>query len=94
MYADDTVIYRSHKSIEQIEAKLQEDFASITPWLEENQLVINMKKGKTESMLFGTEKRLSDLNNQQIDLEYNGSKVSSTSTRVFTLLCEDTACGT
>ena len=27
MYADDTVIYCSHKSIEQIEAKLQEDFA-------------------------------------------------------------------
>ena len=30
-------------------------------------------------MLFGTEKRLSNLNNQQIDLEYNSSKVSSTS---------------
>ncbi len=79
MYADDTVIYCSHKSIEQMEAKLQEDFASITSWLEENQLVINMKKGKTESMLFGTEKRLSNLSNQQIDLEYNGLKVSSTS---------------
>ncbi len=30
MYADDTVIYCSHESIEQIEAKLQEDFESIT----------------------------------------------------------------
>ena len=71
MYADDTVIYYSHKNIEQIEEKLQVDFTNITSWLEDNQLVINLKKGKTEAMLFGTEKRLSNLNNQQINLEYN-----------------------
>ena len=41
--------------------------------------MINLKKGKTETMLFGTEKRLSNLNNQQINLEYNGSKVYFTS---------------
>ena len=79
MYADDTVIYYSHKNIEQIEEKLQVDFTNITSWLEDNQLVINLKKGKTEVMLFGTEKRLSNLNNQQINLEYNGSKVHFTS---------------
>ena len=71
MYADDTVIYYSHKNIEQIEEKLQVDFTNITSWFEDNQLVINLKKGKTEAMLFGTEKRLSNLNNQQINLEYN-----------------------
>ena len=59
MYADDTVIYYSHKNIEQIEEKLQVDFTNITSWLKDNQLVINLKKGKTEAMLFGTEKRLS-----------------------------------
>jgi retron-type reverse transcriptase len=46
MYADDTVIYYSHKDIEVIEKKLQDDLASITSWLQQNQLIINMKKGK------------------------------------------------
>ena len=57
----------------------QVDFTNITSWLEDNRLVINLKKGKTETMLFGTEKWLSNLNNQQINLEYNGSKVYFTS---------------
>ena len=46
MYANDTVIYYSHKNMEQIEEKLQVDFTNITSWLEDNQLVINLKKGK------------------------------------------------
>ncbi|CAB4009277.1 Hypothetical predicted protein, partial [Paramuricea clavata] len=79
MYADDTVIYYSHKDIEVIEKKLQDDLASITSWLQQNQLIINMKKGKTESMLFGTGKRLSTLNGRQMNLECNGSKVNFTS---------------
>ncbi|CAB4016872.1 Hypothetical predicted protein [Paramuricea clavata] len=79
MYADDTVIYYSHKDIEVIEKKLQDDLASITSWLQQNQLIINMKKGKTESMLFGTGKRLSTLNGRQMNLECNASKVNFTS---------------
>ena len=79
MYADDTVIYYSHKDIEVIEKKLQDDLTSITSWLQQNQLIINMKKGKTESMLFGTGKRLSTLNDRQMNLECNGSKVNFTS---------------
>ena len=83
MYADDTAIYYSHKSIKQIEVKLQANLTNITSWLEDNRLVINMKKGKTETMLFGTEKRLSNLNNQRIDIEYNGLKVNFTSCYKF-----------
>ena len=45
MYADDTVIYYSHKDIEVIEKKLQDDLASITSWLQQNQPIINIKKG-------------------------------------------------
>ena len=30
---------------------------SIAVWLKENELIINLKKGKTESLLFGTAKR-------------------------------------
>ena len=32
--------------MEQIEEKLQVDFTNITSWLEDNQLVINLKKGE------------------------------------------------
>ena len=31
----------------------------ISNWLKENELIINMKEGKTEALLFGTAKRIS-----------------------------------
>ena len=57
LYADDTVIYSSAKSKEEIEKNLTEDFGRVADWMEENDLVTNMKKGKTECMLFGTKQR-------------------------------------
>ena len=53
-YADDTVIYTSGKRKEDVEKALQEDFTSLADWLELNDLIINLKKGKTECTLFGT----------------------------------------
>jgi len=53
-YADDTIIYLPGKTIENVEMKLQEDFNAVAEWLESMDLVCNMKKGKTEVMLFGT----------------------------------------
>lgn len=77
MFVDDTVNDYSHKDIEVIENNLLDDLANITSWLQQNQLIINMKKGKTESMLFGTRKRLSTLKDQ-INLECNGSNFNFT----------------
>ena len=57
MYADDTVIYTSDKLFSTIKSNLTEDFARVTTWLEENQLIVNLRKGKTECMLFGTSQR-------------------------------------
>ena len=56
-YADDTVLYVADKQTQSIRAKLDEDMELIANWLKENELVINLKKGKTESLLFGTAKR-------------------------------------
>ena len=56
-YADDTVLYVADKQTQSISAKLDEDMELIASWLKENELVINLKKGKTESLLFGTAKR-------------------------------------
>ena len=61
MYADDTVIFVSAKSKEDLEQKLMEDFTHIAELMETNDLVTNMKKGKTECMLFGTTKRTKDI---------------------------------
>ena len=47
VYADDTVIYTSDKSFSTIKSNLTEDFARVATWLEENQLIVDLKKGKT-----------------------------------------------
>ena len=57
MYADDTVIFTSGKSKEELERNLTADFTSVADWMESHDLIINMKKGKTECMLFGTIRR-------------------------------------
>ena len=59
IHADDTVIYTSGSDISVIEQTLASKMNNITRWLDRNRLVINLKKGKTESLLFGTARRLS-----------------------------------
>ena len=50
-YADDTVIYTTHrKTIKVIENTLSANMTVIKDWLEKNRLIINLKRGKTESM--------------------------------------------
>ena len=39
---------------------------------------MNLKKGKTECMLFGTGKRLSKLDNRVLDLNINFTKINPT----------------
>ena len=57
-YADDTVLYYSNEDINIIEGKLNEDLENISHYFDSNELIINLKKGKTEAMLFGTSKRI------------------------------------
>ena len=58
MYADDAIIYTSHSSFPVIETILTTEIKGISEWMNENRLIINLKKGKPEPMLFGTAKRL------------------------------------
>ena len=46
-YADDTVIYVADKDVAVINSKLTKDMDAIAKWLDENALIINLKKGKT-----------------------------------------------
>ena len=57
-YADDTVVYAADKDIREINLKLSKVMNDLGNWLDENELVLNLKKGKTEALLFGTAKRL------------------------------------
>ena len=57
-YVDDTVIYTSVKCSEPIQKKLNEDITEVNRWLNNNDLFLNLKKGKTECILFGTLSRI------------------------------------
>ena len=59
MYADDTVLHYAHKEVSIIEEELTEDLSRLSEWFEQNELIVNLKKGTTECMLFGTGKNLS-----------------------------------
>ena len=82
-YADDTALLVSHKDVKVIETLLNTDFSNICHWLEENDLIINMKKGKTEFMIFGTNPRLKKLSNPPINLSYRNVPVFYTTTYTY-----------
>ena len=71
MSTDDTVVYYAVSDINIIERKMNEDFKYIAQYLDDSELVINLKKGKTESMLLGTAEILLTVNNFNIFYRFN-----------------------
>ena len=57
-YADDTVLYVADQDIQSINAKLSKDMDCLGDWPKNNELVLNLKKIKTETLLFGTPQRI------------------------------------
>ena len=49
----------------------------IKDWLDKNRLIIILKKGKTESMLFGTAKRLCSHNDLKVTMQGNLINIAS-----------------
>ena len=78
-FADDTVIFVSSKKVCDIEYLLNSDLNSVSLYLNTNELVANLKKGKTESMLFGTAKRISSLpgDSRNLKLFFNDNPILS-----------------
>ena len=83
MYADDTVIFCSHKNINTIKEKLELDFNSLGDWLYENELIVNYKKDKTEVMFFGTQKRLQKISETPVKINYNGNTINTTASYTY-----------
>ena len=78
MYADDTVLYVSHESKEKIENDLNQDMQNLLSYFRKNELVINLKKRKTETMLFGRTKRLKAAGENNV--LYNNQRINFTET--------------
>ncbi len=77
-YADDTVMFVSGSSLDEVEGKLNFDLKHLKAWFDENELLVNLKKGKTESMVFGTAKRLSKTERKEMKIEVNGTSIKRT----------------
>ena len=75
MYADDTVIYNAHKDKKVIEDLLEEDLKHINYYFDENELIINFKKWKTECMLLGTAKRIA-LTDRKLSVCYRDKAIN------------------
>ena len=59
LYADDTVIYYADKRSSDVEMILNTELNCLAKWLDDNNLIINIKKRKTEFVLYGSSKKLS-----------------------------------
>ena len=57
LYADETVLFYAGKTSTEIENVLGSELEQIARWLNENNLVINLKKSKTGCVLYGTHQK-------------------------------------
>ena len=78
MYTDEKVLHVSHESKKKIENNLNQDMQNQLSYFPKNEPFINFKKGKTETMLFGTTKRLKAAG--EIGVLYNNQRINFTET--------------
>ena len=78
MFADDTVVSYAGKSTEEIESVLNsEPEIYIFRYFIKNDLIVNLRKGKTEALLFGTRRRLNMLHGK-LALKFGPFEINST----------------
>ena len=71
-YADDTIIYVACREIKEINTRLSNAVAELSVWFSENDLILNLNKGKTEALLFGTAQRIRKCTEPLCTLHENG----------------------
>ena len=57
-YAEDTVLFYTDSDVSKIESVLNYEMKKVGLYCNQNEHLFNLKKGKTEAMLFGAQKRL------------------------------------
>ena len=85
-YVDDIVIFTAAKDLEFIQGHLSEDCHNLSSWFRDNELVLNLKKGKTECMIFSPAKRLNAFNGRQLALTVNGTLINYNTTSSYKYL--------
>ena len=75
LYADDAVLYFSHKEASVIQNVLNREAEIISKWFQDKCLVPNLQKGKTEFILYGTYQKLAK--NPTCVIVINGTPVFS-----------------
>ena len=76
-FVDEIVTFLPGKSRLEIEQGLHLNLVNISNYFCENEVVIHLKPGKTESMLFATGRKLSQ-NKKALKLEYKSKIIVST----------------
>ena len=74
-YADYTVVYIDGKNLKDVSNLLSIDLSFVFKWIKENELLMNLKQGKTEALLFGTSKKTTQ-NTKDFEIYTNKSKIS------------------
>ena len=74
--ADNFETYTTAKDIATIQRNLSEDINNLCQWFEENELIINLEKGKTETILFGTSKR-TNLQGKELYISVKGTCINN-----------------
>ena len=75
LYADDSVLLVSHKDFEVVESTLSNNLQNLSVWLLDNKLSLHL--GKTESMLFGSRKKLKS--HKSLNINCNNVNISCAS---------------
>ena len=73
LYADDAAIVYAGNNVQEIESVLSQELRSIQKWLEVNRLSLHL--GKTESILFGSKKKLKI--SSKMNIACNGCEIQS-----------------
>ena len=74
LYADDAIIYYSNKDLDIVQDTLNIELQNIAKYFRNNELIINLKKGKTEAILFGTARKC---NKKEINVLYQDQAVNT-----------------
>ena len=77
MFADDTVVFWADKFAEEIESVLNSELENIFRYFIKNDLMVNLRKGKTEALLFSTRRRLNMLHGK-LALKFSPFEINST----------------
>ena len=89
MYADDVTLYKSSKSLSEINELLQNDLSKIDTWSKNNNMILNPKK--TTCMVIGNKKRLKNI--PELQLKVLNNKIENVSVqRVLGLYIDNSLC--